>query len=159
MPRSERALFSAALVGVSAFAVASARRWPFDTALVPLAVGALLSVLAGAELVLELRRRGGPAARPPSAPTRARPVQRDVTRRRVATLFAWMAGFIGLVWLFGFPTAVPVFTGAYLGLQSRAGWPIAAGLAAAAWAFFHGVFRSALRLPFEPGWILAWLGW
>jgi Tripartite tricarboxylate transporter TctB family len=82
-----------------------------------------------------------------------------VARRRAATLFAWIVGFVGLVWLVGFPVAVPVFMAAYLTLQGAADWRVAAGLTAAAWAFFHGVFQWALRLPFEAGWLQTRLGW
>jgi hypothetical protein len=49
--------------------------------------------------------------------------------------------------------------GSYLVLQSATAWPVAAGLTAAAWAFFYGVFQWALRLPFEQGWIQTRLGW
>jgi hypothetical protein len=48
---------------------------------------------------------------------------------------------------------------AYLTLQGAADWRVAAGLTAAAWAFFHGVFQWALRLPFEAGWLQTRLGW
>jgi hypothetical protein len=82
-----------------------------------------------------------------------------VAGRRAATLFAWIVGFILLVRLAGFPVAVPVFMALYLSLQSGAGWWMVAGLTAAAWAFFYGVFQWALRLPFESGWIQTWLGW
>ena len=63
------------------------------------------------------------------------------------------------MWLVGFPIAVPVFMASYLVLQSAVDWRVAAGLTAAAWAFFYGVFQWALRLPFESGWLQSRIGW
>jgi hypothetical protein len=156
---SGRALFSLFLVGVGAFAVVSAWRWPFKAALFPLAVGIPLAVVSAVQLVLDLRGRGEAAAGPAVDLQFGGDVPDDVARRRAATLFAWIAGFVALVWLVGFPAAVPGFMVAYLVLQSAADWRVAAGLTAAAWAFFYGVFQWALRLPFEPGWVQTRLGW
>jgi tripartite tricarboxylate transporter TctB family protein len=156
---SGRALFSLFLVGVSVFAVASAWRWPFKAAFFPLVVGVPLIVLAGVQLVLDLRGRGAPAAGPAMDLQLGGDVPDEVARRRAARLFAWIAGFVVLVAVVGFPVAVPIFMASYLGLESRVGWRMAAGLTVAAWAFFHGVFQWLLRLPFESGWIQTWLGW
>jgi hypothetical protein len=156
---SGRALFSLFLVGVGAFAVASAWRWPFKAALFPLAVGIPLVLVAGVQVVLDLRGRGEPPARRVVDPQFGGDVPEDVARRRVAVIFAWIVGFVALVWLVGFPVAVPIFMASYLLLQAAADWWLAAGLTAAAWAFFYGVFQWALRLPFEPGWVQDRLGW
>ena len=159
MRGSGRALFSLFLVGVGAFAVASAWHWPFKAAFFPLAVGVPLAVLAGVQLVLDLRGRGGPAAGPAIDFQLGTDVADKVARRRAAGLFAWIAGFVVLVALVGFPIAVPIFMASYLGLESGAGWRMATGLTIAAWAFFYGVFQWLLRLPFESGWVQTWLGW
>jgi hypothetical protein len=82
-----------------------------------------------------------------------------VAGQRAAMLFAWIVGFVALVWLVGFPIAVPVFMGLYLLLQSGTSWWLGVGLTASAWAFFYGVFQWALRLPFESGWVQTRLGW
>jgi hypothetical protein len=156
---SGRALFSLFLLGVGTFAVVSAWRWPFKAALFPLAVGIPLAVVAAIQLVLDLRGRGEPAEGPAVDLQFGGDVPDDVARRRAAVLFAWIVGFAALVWLVGFPLAVPLFMVSYLVLQSATGWPVAAGLTAAAWAFFYGVFQWALRLPFEQGWIQTRLGW
>jgi hypothetical protein len=156
---SGRALFSLFLAGVGVFAVASAWRWPFKAAFFPLAVGIPLVVLAGVQLVLDLRGQSQPAAGPAVDFQLGADVPDDVARRRAAGLFAWIAGFVLLVALVGFPIAVPIFMASYLGLESGVGWRMAAVLTLAAWAFFYGVFQWLLRLPFEPGWVQIWLGW
>jgi hypothetical protein len=144
---------------VGAFAVVSAWRWPFKAALFPLAVGIPLVVVAGAQLVLDLRGRGEPAAGPAVDLQFGGDVPEDVARRRAGALFAWIVGFVALVWLVGFPIAVPVFMASYLLFGSATHWLVAAGLTAAAWAFFYGVFQWALRLPFEAGWLQSRMGW
>jgi hypothetical protein len=111
------------------------------------------------QLVLDLRGRGEPAEGAAVDLQFGGDVPDDVARRRAAVLFAWIAAFVALVWLIGFPLAIPVFMGSYLVLQSATAWPVAAGLTAVAWAFFYGVFQWALRLPFEPGWVQTRLGW
>jgi hypothetical protein len=156
---SGRALFSLFLAGVAAFAVASAWRWPFKAALFPLAIGIPLGVLAGIQLVLDLRGRGEPAAGPAVDLQFGGDVPDGVAGQRAAMLFAWIVGFVALVWLVGFPIAVPVFMGLYLLLQSGTSWWLGVGLTASAWAFFYGVFQWALRLPFESGWVQTRLGW
>jgi hypothetical protein len=106
-------------------------------------MGIPLLVLAVAQTVLELRDQ--PA---PSEPA--------VTRRRSLAVFAWMATFIVLVLLIGFPIAVPLFVFSYLVMESRERWPLASALAAAAWGFFHLVFERVLHFPFEDGLIRTW---
>src|SRR5262249_20084572 len=137
---SGRAIFSLGLVGVGLFAVLSASRWPFKAALFPIAVGVPLTVLAGVQLVLDLRGRGEPIAGPAVDLQLGGEVPEEIARRRTMTLFAWIAGFVVLVGLAGFPVAVPVFMVSYLALQSAVGWRTALGLAAATWGFFYGVF-------------------
>ena len=141
------------------FAVASASGWTFKAKLFPLVVGIPLVVLAGIQLLLDLRGRGEAAAGPPVDLEFSAEVPEDVARRRTVTLFAWIVGFVALVWLVGFPIAVPVFMGSYLLVQSGAGWWTATGLTALSWGFFYGVFQWALRLPFESGRVETWLGW
>jgi hypothetical protein len=134
---SGRALFSLVLLGVGLFAVASASRWPFKAAFFPIVVGIPLAVLAGVQLVLDLRGRGAQGTEPALDIQLGGDVPEEVARPRTLTLFML----------------------SYLGFQSGAGWRTTLGLAGAAWMFFYGVFQWLLRLPFEPGWIQTWLGW
>jgi hypothetical protein len=132
------AVFSLALTAIAAYAVYAALKWPPKAALFPLAMGIPLLVLGVVQTLLDLR----------DAPPRAG----DATaRRRTLAVFAWMGGFIALVLLTGFPFAVPIFVFAYLAMESREGWILSAGLAAAAWGFFHLVFQRLLHFPFEAG--------
>jgi hypothetical protein len=139
---SGAALFSLGLALVAGYAVYYALRWPPKAALFPLVMGIPLLVLALAQLVVDLRAR-------PAAPT-------GQASGRAFGVLAWMAGFIVLVLLLGFPATVPLFVLAYLVIGGREGWMLSVALAAAAWAAFHLLFQRLLHFPFEPGLIGGW---
>ena len=137
---SGAALFSLALAMVAAYAVYSALRWPPKAALFPLTMGIPLLVLAVAQTVVELRDP------PPHAGALG----------KVFAVFAWMAAFIALVLLAGFPIAVPLFVFLYLVLESRERLALSIVLAAGAWGVFHLLFERLLPVPFEAGLIRTW---
>ena len=141
MRLSGAALFSLGLALVAAYAVYAALRWPPKAALFPLVMGIPLLVLTLAQFVADLRQRS-PAA-PPAGGGRA------------LAVFGWMAAFIVLVLLAGFPVAVPVFVLSYLVIAGE-GWILSVTLAAAAWGAFHLLFQRLLHFPFEGGLISSW---
>ena len=143
MRLSGAALFSLALAVVAAYAVYTALRWPPKAALFPLTMGIPLLVLALAQTLVELRDPATPA-QPPGA------------RARTFTVFAWMATFIMLVLLAGFPIAVPLFVFSYLVMESREGAGLSIALAAVAWGVFHLLFERLLHFPFDAGLIGSW---
>jgi hypothetical protein len=153
-----RSLFSLMLMAVAAYAVFSARHWSLKAALFPFATGIPLFVLAGTLFVLEFlgddKSTGGPAVELELS-TDVDPV---VARRRIGGILAWIAGFIVLVFLLGFPVAVPLFIFFYLFLQSQVGWWLSLSLTAIAWLCFYGLFQWLLHLPFEDGFIQTLLG-
>jgi hypothetical protein len=69
-----------------------------------------------------------------------------------------MAAFVALVFLVGFPLAVPLFMFSYLMFQSAEGFWRSLAMTAAAWGFFYGLFERVLRLPFGAGIVQSWLG-
>jgi len=142
---SAEALFSLGLAALAGYAVAAAWSWPLKAALFPLVIGVPLLVLALMQFFLHLRE---PEPSPSPAPGHA---------RTLAT-FAWMAGFIALVVLAGFPIAVPLFVFLYLLTQDSAGWWRSIALGAAAWGVFHLLFERLLRFPFDGGLVRGWLG-
>ena len=138
MRASSAAVFSAGLAAVAAYAVFTALRWPPKAALFPLVMGIPLLVLALAQMVIDLRRPQRPEG-PPGAGLTA------------LAILAWMAGFIAVVLLIGFPLAVPLLIFAYLRVAGREPWPLSIALAAAAWGIFHLLFQKLLHFPFEAG--------
>lgn len=151
-------VFSVFLLLVAGYVVLSASRWSFKTGFFPLATAIPLIVLALFHLALELfappERAGGPSVEAEFAGD----VEPRVARRRAFGLFAWVAGFIALVFSVGFPVAVPLFLFFYLALQSRVGFFQSAGLTAAAWGFFYFVFQRLIHIQFEEGLLQRWLG-
>jgi len=132
------AVFSVGLAAAAAYAVLAALRWPPKAALFPLVMGIPLLVLALAQLVIDLRD-----------PQRAESPPGDGLA--ALGILAWMAGFIALVLLIGFPLAVPVLIFAYVRLAGGEPWPLSLALAAAAWGLFHLLFQKLLHFPFEAG--------
>jgi fucose permease len=153
-----RILFSLLLMAVAAYAVFSARRWNFKASLFPLATGMPLFVLAGAQLLLELFGRGETSGGPAVELDFSTDVDPVVARKRVIGMLAWIAGFILLVFLVGFPVAVPLFMFSYLSLQDEVRWWQTIGLTAVAWGFFYGIFQRLIHLQFEDGLLQSWLG-
>jgi hypothetical protein len=135
---SGSAFFSLALAVVAAYAVYAALRWPPKAALFPLTMGIPLLVLALAQTLVELRNPASSAESPGA-------------RTRTFVVFAWMATFIVLILLVGFPIAVPIFVFSYLVMESREGWVLSIALAAAAWGAFHLLFERLLHFPFDEG--------
>jgi len=153
-----RSLFSLSLMVVAAYAAITARRWSFKTSLFPLATGIPLFVLAGAQLMLELFGRDETTSGPAVELELSTHVDPALARTRVAGILTWIAGFILLVFLVGFPVAVPAFIFSFLMLQSRVGWRLSFSLTAVAWLCFYGLFQWLLNLPFEEGFIQSLLG-
>ena len=129
MRLSGAALFSLGLALVAAYAVYAAMRWPAKAALFPLTMGIPLLALAAVQTFAELREPAigaGPLG-------------------RVLVVFAWMAVFIALVLLAGFPIAVPLFVFFYLVVESREKLGVSFVLAAAAWGAFYLLFERLLH--------------
>ena len=145
-------------MAVAGYAVFSARRWSFKASLFPLATGIPLFVLAATQLIVELVGGDETMSGPAVELELSTEVDPALARKRVAGILAWILGFIVLVFLVGFPIAVPVFIFSYLSLQSRAGWWLSFTLTVTAWLCFYGLFQWLLHLPFEDGLIQSWLG-
>jgi putative tricarboxylic transport membrane protein len=131
-------IFSAGLAAAAAYAVFTALRWPPKAALFPLVMGIPLLVLALAQILIDLRDPQRPEG-PPKGGLAA------------LGILAWMAAFIALVLLIGFPFAVPLLIFAYLRIAGGESWLLSIALAAAAWGMFHLLFQKLLHFPFEAG--------
>jgi putative tricarboxylic transport membrane protein len=151
-------LFSLFLIGIAGYAAFSAWNWSFKTGFFPLSLAIPLIILVVVHLVLEAvvgsEKTSGPAVETEFA----NEVPPEVARRRVVEIFSWIAGFILLVFLLGFPAAVPLFMISYLTMQSRIGWLQSITLTAGAWGFFYFLFQRLLNLQFEAGVIQTWMG-
>lgn len=157
--RKGRLLFSLFLIAVGASAAFSARDWTFKAALFPLTVSIPLCVLAAAQLLLDLSGKAEKASGTVVDMEFTADVTPEVARQRAIGIFLWVTGFILLVFLAGFPVAVPLFMISYLKMQSRIGWLQSVALTAGAWGFFYFLFQRLLNMQFEAGMIQTWMGW
>jgi hypothetical protein len=80
-----------------------------------------------------------------------------IARQRTMAIVGWMAGFFAAIWLLGFTVAAAVATFLYLKFGAQERWPVAVGLAFAAWLFFYGLFDYGLQLPFPKGAVFEWV--
>jgi hypothetical protein len=150
--------FSLFLILISAYVIYSASYWSFKTGFFPLAVAIPLLIVSATHLLMEFFGSEEKARGPSVEAEFSNEVAPEVARRRAAAIFSWIAGFILLVFLVGFPLSVPVFIFLYLKLQSQVSWVRTLVLTAVTWGFFYVVFQRLVLLQFEDGIIQTWLG-
>ena len=149
--------FSAFLLLVSGYAIFAASRWSFKTGFFPLAIAIPLLVLVLIHLYLESFGTPEVSKGPAVDADFSGEVPDDIARRRVVTIFAWIAAFILCVYLIGFPLTVPLFIFFYLKLQSEVSWIHSIALTAITWGFFYLLFQRLVHIQFEAGAIQTWL--
>ena len=156
--RKGQALFCAFLIAVSAFAIFSAFGWTFKTKLFPLSVSIPLLILATVQLLLTIFGKGETSEGAAMDLDFSNDVPPEVARSRVINIFCWIAGFILLVYLLGFPLTVPLFIFVYLKFQSDVSWLHSIIFTAITWGCFHLLFQSLVHIQFEAGAVQNWLG-
>jgi hypothetical protein len=156
--RKQKALFCVVLIAVAACAIYSALGWKFKTALFPLTVSIPLAILATVQLVWIVFGKEEGAEGAAMDIDFSIDVPPEVARRRVLNTFAWIAAFILLVYLLGFPPTVPLFIFFYLKFQSEVSWLNAIVTAAVTWGCFYLLFQSLVHIQFESGAVQTWLG-
>jgi hypothetical protein len=149
--------FSAFLVLVSGYAIIAASRWSFKTGFFPLAIAIPLLVLVLIHLYLELFGSSEISKGPAVETEFSDEVAPEVARHRVLVIFSWIAAFILLVYLIGFPLTVPLFIFCYLKFQSDVTWPNSIALTAITWGAFYALFQRLVHIQFEAGAIQSWL--
>lgn len=156
--RKQKALFCAVLIAVAGFAIYSALGWKFKAALFPLTVSIPLAILATVQLVLIVFGKEESAEGAAMDIDFSIDVPPEIARRRVLNTFAWIAAFILLVYLLGFPPTVPLFIFSYLKFQSEISWLSAIVTTAVTWGCFYSLFQWLVHIQFESGAVQTWLG-
>jgi len=158
MKTKGRIYFCVFLICIAGFAVFSASRWSFKTGFFPLAVAIPLLVLVLCQFYFELFGAPEVSKGPAVEAEFTDEVAPEIARRRVITVFSWIAGFIFFVYVVGFPLTVPLFIFFYLKFQSEVGWLPTFVATAITWGCFYALFQRLVHLQFEPGVIQIWLG-
>ncbi|ETW95529.1 MAG: hypothetical protein ETSY1_30260 [Candidatus Entotheonella factor] len=145
-------VFIALLVALIAWALWEAKTWGLRARLFPWVIGFPVLAMAVTQLGMDLAGAVFTRATEPTEhPHDATPVA-----RRTTIITAWILGFFALIWLLGFPVAVPLCIWLYLTFGSREKWWLAALMTALAWAAFYGLFEYTLHVPFPDGLIYQW---
>ena len=156
-----RTLFTAVLATGLAVAIYTARDWPFETRMLPWALGIPGLLMTLIQLLLDLRGAGRDEESVPAdlidlpSDTSLSP---EIVARRASTFFGWFLGLIAGVWLFGFFIAVPAFVCLYLLLRAQERWWSALIYTGLTLAFLWLVFDRILRVLWPQGAVLFWLG-
>jgi hypothetical protein len=153
--RKAQVLFCTFLIAVSIFAIGSALGWTFKTKLFPLSVSIPLLILSTVQLLLTVFGKGETAQGAMDIDFTAE-VSAEIARRRVLGIFAWIAAFISLVYLLGFPLTVPLFILFFLKFQSDVSWLYSIALAAITWGGFYLLFQWLVHIQFQDGAIQTW---
>ena len=132
-------------------AVYSSKDWPVQARLFPWVIGIPMIFLALIQVASDFRGPNNPGTEAvPRIDEESIPsveVSPQVAQRRMVNIFAWMFGFLGLVWLLGFDIAVPLVVLLYLQVQSRERWVLSLVYTGVAWLFVWGLFGRFLYLP------------
>jgi putative tricarboxylic transport membrane protein len=158
LPSRADAPITIGLLVIGAAVVLQAREWPFRTAVFPLAIGGILTILSLVKILALVRptrtsvgrvprgeAKGSPSG--PAEPDDVPDVFATATRAEWLSAIAWMASFFLALWLLGALIAVPLFAVVYLLAVTRSSPMLAGVYALASWAFVYGLFGRLLRLP------------
>jgi Tripartite tricarboxylate transporter TctB family len=148
-----RSLLGLSVTVIGAYAFYASWDWPNRTALFPRIISVPLVVLGALETLLclygaEKQREGAAVDFELSAD-----VDPVTARNRTLSLFLWNLGFFALIFLVGFPLAVPLFVCLYLKMAGKEGWGLTLLLTVLSWFFMEGLFDWLLHIPFAPGWL------
>ena len=122
-----------------------ARDWDITTRLFPWVIGFPLLGLLVLQLIFNLSGlRGDHPGEPP--------VTTDEERRRGIGTVAWLLGFAGAVWLFGFGIGGPFVTLSYLRLSARENWSVSLVLTISV-GILLWILAEFIYIPFPRGFL------
>jgi hypothetical protein len=154
------ALFSfCALIFFCVF-VYLAHEWRPQARLYPWVIGIPMVLLAVAQVIFDLK--GVQAKKSDDATPMDFQFTKEIdpvtAKKRAIVMFSWLVGFFVLIWLLGFPIAIPLMMFCYLKFQGEEPWVLSIVLTVIAWVCFYALFVKLLTLPFHEGLIITWLG-
>jgi hypothetical protein len=141
-----------ALVGV---AVWDAQRWELKARLFPWVIGIPLICLLAALLIVQLVRLSSEAQ--PGGSEGAGITLDAAARRRAVSIVGWLLGFLGAIWILGFPIGGTLATLAYLKLAAHEKWPISVAISGGTALLFLAMINF-LATPFPRGTLFELVG-
>jgi hypothetical protein len=144
-------LFTVALLAMVSWAVWEGRDWNIKPRLFPWAIGLPLIGLLTFQLgLLIVRKRPESAAAEATSAEVEDQIEAARARRRGVSIVGWLLGFLGAIWLLGFPAGGTLGTLAYLKLAAREKWPISLAISGGT-ALFFALMINGLNTPFPRG--------
>ncbi len=153
MKRKVEIAFSSVMVLVFAYALFESRNWQFHARLLPWVVGVPMLFLACGQLFTAVRSKFGVNDEAATSDG-AVEIPLSLVHRRASAITLWFLGLFVAIWLLGFSLSIPLFTLAYLKLESKEAWWLAILLSALCWLFLFGLFEWTLNVPFPKGVLL-----
>jgi hypothetical protein len=143
--------------------VYEAQEWRMQARLYPWVIGIPMVILAFVQVILDMKGVKAKAADDGAPPTPmdfqfTKDIDPVTARNRAIIMFGWLVGFLGIIWLLGFPIGIALMMISYLKFQGKEPWGLSITLTVLAWLGFYGLFVKLLTLPFPQGMIFAWLG-
>ncbi len=143
--------------------VYEAKDWRMQARLYPFVIGIPMLICAVIQFILDLKGVEAKSSSSDGAPmdfqfSGQKDMDPALVKLRTITMFAWMFGFFGAIWLVGYIVAIPMMVFTYLKFQSGESWALSTILTAFAFVFFYSLFVKLLNLPFPDGALQTVLG-
>lgn len=156
------ALFSLIILIFFCVFVYEAKEWRMQARLYPFTIGIPMLIFALVQFILDLKgvkaKESGDGAPMDFQFSAQKEMDPALVKKRTIVMFSWMFGFFFLIWLVGYPIAIPLMVFSYLKFQSGETWTLTVVLTVISWVFFYTLFVRLLNLPFPDGWLLTKLG-
>lgn len=151
-----RAVFNGLLIFIFAGGFYLCRDWSVKARLFPLLIviaGVILSVLM---LIFDSISSTHPGKKRKKAKmdelkTSLESVKQNITPQSEMIMILWVAGFLGMILVFGFWIAIAVFTPLFMPLFGRENWKIVAIFTAGIWLGIYLVFGLAMQVSLYGG--------
>ena len=141
-------LFTFVVLGTVCSALWTSRNFGYRAGLFPWAIGFPTLALLTVQLILDFMGKGSRGSLESMAEAGAEEMPKSVVYSRTVAILGWIGGAYLLIWVLGFPIAMPLTTLLYLKIAGREKWPITIAMTLVAGIFFYGLFDYALHIPF-----------
>ena len=142
--------FTSFLIIMTAVCLYLARDWNSMTALFPRVVGFPMLALTIAILALDIRN-GRRQAKEGAADD---DTEFNTTTLRYIKYFAWLIGFVVLIWAIGIVYAMPIYIFSYMKIEGKYGWLRCGMFAIATTIFITILFEYAFRVAWPEAALL-----
>lgn len=139
--------FTSLLIIITAIFLYLAKDWNFETGLFPRVVGIPMLLVVIAILVVDIRK-GLRQAKDGEADNDA---EFTAMNLRMARYFAWLIGFIFLVWAIGIEYTIPIYIFSYMKIEGKYGWLKCGIYAVAMTVFITLLFQYVFRVAWPDG--------